>query len=923
MDINAYGLSLTQPVSVWNRPLSIEPKSFFLNLAKAAVNGVKLELDDAFENLMDAFQASGVGDQAGQVAWVLIYRALTRATADLVTDARDLFLLADPERLPDAAAQEGLSSILADHLAHCEARIDADFFEHPERFGLLADFKPGFSHWLRGLGLDPGSATALAERLPDRFTLALHGEWLKEPERFAIIGKAIDSPFTRAVGRRRHWLQYAAWLREQVNGRMFGEAFGLRQVYVPLRAYYVEKPKEETELPADRPVPSREKNRRIVVDLHQTLTEWVEHWNPQELVRVVSGGPGSGKSSFCKMLAAELAETLGIPVLYCPLHLIDPQADLIQAVASFVTQDRYLQGSPLDGKDGEDRLLVIFDGLDELSMQGRAASEVAQGFVDEVLRKADAFAAQGLCRQFLISGRDLAVQANASRLRHPGQVLHVLPYQINEREREGYEDSQNLLAEDQRDLWWQRYGRASGKSFSAMPEELRLENLAEITGQPLLNYLIALSHGRNRLDFTRETTLNAIYADLLQAVYERQWEGGRRHRGTGDLAEKDFGRILEEIALAVWHGDGRTATVETIHQRCQRSKLDRYLEQFQEGAKQGVTRLLTAFYFRQAGDVRGEKTFEFTHKSFGEYLVARRLVRMLGTVQTQLDRQAENPDDGWDERKALEHWAEICGPTTIDEYVNAFVQHEVATQPPEVWPRWQRTLCRLIESVVTHGMPMERLGLPRFQEMLRQSRNAEEALLALHFACARLTRDVVKIGWPSPTAFGEWLKRLQGQRLGSVNTLAQNSLGHLDLRGCVIHIADLFSAHMVGADLSGAHLSGADLSRAHLSGAHLSGAHLRGAHLSGANLRGANLTGADLSRAHLSRAHLSQAHLSRADLSEADLSEANLSRANLSEADLSGAHLRVADLREAKLDGATLEGADMEGADLTNARMPR
>lgn len=330
MDTNSHGLSLTHPVSIWNRPLSIEPKSFFLNLAKAAVNGVKLELDDAFENLMDALHASGVGDQAGQVAWVLIYRALMCATTDLVTDARDLFLLADPQRLPDDEAQKELSSILADHLAHCEARIDTEFFERPERLGLLTDFKPGFSHWLRGLGLDSESAAALAERLPDRFTLALHGEWLKEPERFAIISKAIDSPFTRAVGRRRHWLQYAAWLLEQVNERMFGEAFGLRRVYVPLRAYYVEKPKDETELPVDRLSHGREKDRHIVVDLHQTLTEWVKHWNSQNLVRVVSGGPGSGKSSFCKMLAAELADTLDIPVLYCPLHLIDPQADLIQ-----------------------------------------------------------------------------------------------------------------------------------------------------------------------------------------------------------------------------------------------------------------------------------------------------------------------------------------------------------------------------------------------------------------------------------------------------------------------------------------------------------------------------------------------------------------------------------------------------------------
>ena len=878
---NTYGLSLTHPVSVWNRPLSIEPKGFFLNLAKAAVNGAKLELDDAFENLMDALQASGVGDQAGQVAWVLIYRALMQATADLVTDAADLFLLADRDRLPDAAAQEALGAVLAGHLLHCEARIDSEFFAHPERFGLLADFKPGFSHWLQCLGLDPGSAAALAGRLPGRFTLALHGEWLKEPERFAVIGQAIDSPFTRAVGRRRHWLQYAAWLREQVNGRMFGEPFGLRQVYVPLRAYYHERPKGDTELKTEGPGTSREDGRRIVLDLTQTLADWVAKWDPEDPVRVVSGGPGSGKSSFCKMLAADLADSLGIPILYCPLHLIDPQADLIQAIVGFVTQDRYLQGSPLDGREGEDRLLVIFDGLDELSMQGRAAAEVAQSFVDEVLRKAAAFAGQGLHRQFLISGRDLAVQANAGRLRRTGQVLHVLPYQVAKQEREGYEDPQGLLAQDQRDLWWQRYGQASGKGFTEMPQELGSANLAEITRQPLLNYLIALSHGRKRLDFSQETTLNAIYADLLHSVYERQWEGGRRHSGTGELAEKDFDRILEEIALAVWHGDGRVATVETIHRRCQRSKLDRYLEQFQEGAKKGVTRLLTAFYFRQAGDVRGEKTFEFTHKSFGEYLTARRLVRMLAAVQTQLDRQAENPDDGWDERRALEHWAEICGPTAIDNYVNDFVQHEVAMQPPEDRARWQRTICRLIESAVTHGMPMERLGLSRFQEMVRHSRNAEEALLAMHFACARLTREVVEIKWSLRTAFGEWLKRLQGQREWLDNTLAQRSLGYLALGHSGIDLADLFEARLEGASLSGASIHYATLNFASLTDANLSHAMLRNA-----NLRYAILRYAILRNANLRYANLTDADLTGANLTEANLTNANLMRATLTNAQM-------------------------------------
>ncbi len=693
---------------------------------------------------------------------------------------------------------------------------------------------------------------------------------------------------------------------------MFGEPFGLRQVYVPLRAYYHERPKGDTELRTEGPGTRREDGRRIVLDLTQTLADWVAKWDPEDPVRVVSGGPGSGKSSFCKMLAAHLADSLGIPILYVPLHLIDPQADLIQAVAGFVTQDRYLQGSPLDGGEGEERLLVIFDGLDELSMQGRAAAEVAQSFVDEVLRKAVAFAGQGLHRQFLISGRDLAVQANAGRLRRTGQVLHVLPYQVDEDAREGYEDPQGLLAQDQRNLWWRRYGEASGKGFTEMPKDLGSANLAEITRQPLLNYLIALSHGRKRLDFSQETTLNAIYADLLQAVYERQWEGGRRHSGTGELAEKDFDRILEEIALAVWHGDGRVATVETIHQRCRLSKLDRYLEQFQEGAKKGVTRLLTAFYFRQAGDVRGEKTFEFTHKSFGEYLTARRLVRMLAAVQTQLDRQAENPDDGWDERRALEQWAEICGPTAIDDYVNEFVQHEVAMRPPADWTRWQRTICRLIESAVTHGMPMERLGLPRFQEMLRQSRNAEEALLAMHFSCARLTRKVVEIKWPLQTAFGEWLKRLQGQREGRDNTLAQRSLGYLDLSNCTLHHIDLFRASLAGVDLRRA-----GMVLANLESALLNLAHLREANVIEANLAHSTLTGADLAYARLNSSNLDGAKLQGANLEGADLEGANLESANLTGANLAQANLTNALLHRAKLDRANLKRAI-----LTNAQMP-
>jgi hypothetical protein len=56
-----------------------------------------------------------------------------------------------------------------------------------------------------------------------------------------------------------------------------------------------------------------------------------------------------------------------------------------------------------------------------------------------------------------------------------------------------------------------------------MPAELRREDLKEITAQPLLNYLLALSRTRGKLDFAAATNLNEIYEDLLAAIWERRW----------------------------------------------------------------------------------------------------------------------------------------------------------------------------------------------------------------------------------------------------------------------------------------------------------------------------------------------------------------------------------------------------------------
>jgi hypothetical protein len=177
-----------------------------------------------------------------------------------------------------------------------------------------------------------------------------------------------------------------------------------------------------------------------------------------------------------------------------------------------------------------------------------------------------------------------------------------------------------------------------------MPQELASDNLTDITTVPLLNYLLSFSLIRSKIQFDETTNLNIIYNDLLERIYEREWENRRQHPTIQDIEFNHFVRILEEIALAVWHGDGRTTTVATIEAYCKDSELEKLFDIFEEEVARGINRLLLAFYFRQHGystkeKEKTEKTFEFVHKSFGEYLTAKRIVRELKKIDRQLKQK--------------------------------------------------------------------------------------------------------------------------------------------------------------------------------------------------------------------------------------------------------------------------------------------
>lgn len=914
-------LKVKKPVPVLFKPVKADFKDLFKALAKGVGHTATGKWVELGADAVEALAALGLTTEPGELAFLLIRRSLTAAVFDLVGDSASQ--LSDTT----AADAEALIDNLDLSIEAKDMSVDQKFLDRPGDLPIVESFKKLLSDWLKGLGIEDSAADAIADRLPTYFVYALNQEWRRNSKSYDPLLKALNTPFTRAGDREWAWVQYSAMLERRIQEPVFDEPFSLSQIFVPLSAYY-SKETPRTEMEVDSLRDQRQKRRQVVIDLQKELEDWVDGTGSQDTIRVISGGPGSGKSSFARVFASGVAQSQSkIKVLFVPLHLIDASKDLVEEVGRFVRDEGVLGSNPLDPESHEPNLLVIFDGLDELASQGKAAADIARGFVREVEKTVERRNQQVIRLRVLLSGRELVVQENESEFRRPRQILNLLPYftpllaeyknDVVVHDGIEYEDPAKLLQRDSRQEWWKNYGVLTGKHFESLPKELNRDDLTEITAQPLLNYLVALSFTRDKLDFSKDINLNSIYEDLVTAVHERGYEKRRAYGPIRHMTLDQFSRVLEEIGLAAWHGDGRTTTVSEIEEHCKASGLARMLDDFQEGAKAGVTRLLAAFFFRQYGRrASGDPTFVFTHKSFGEYLAARRVVRAIEKVSRELEDRASNPDEGWDERDALKHWAQICGPSAMTGYLHTFLLNEVRLRSHTELEQWQEQLTRLFNFILRHAMPMEQLQIATFREAMYQSGNAEEALLVALNVCAQTTGRRSIIEQPEPITFGTWLMRIEGQSDGT-GRLARRSLSFLTLPGVHLFSNDLARASLVSSDLEGIEADfvcapSADLSSANLKNALLMFAYVYNSNLSNTNFERAILMEAYMYEVNLEGANLRDANLEGANLTKANLTKANLTGANLTDANLTGANLTDANLTDANLEGTNLKDVKVD-----------
>ncbi|MGC4042789.1 MAG: pentapeptide repeat-containing protein [Armatimonas sp.] len=803
-------------------------------------------------------------------AHTLVQRALSTAIAEIVGDTRNHIITAD-------LVGEGLlESAGADEEAWT---LSPAFLERPREVELIQFAQLVLEKWLVQHGVSDGLARARSEVLPDSFCLKLHDELAQHAAFYEPLLSYLKLQTSALVREQWEWERYRSSLIAMPHQRLFDDEddVKLSDVFVPLSAYWFERGKGE--------------GRRHLVDVEIALTEWFDGEERDDYLRVLSGDPGSGKTSCSRIWAAKIAkERPGWRVLYIPLHELNYSGNLRESLRNYLRDEENLDVDLLVSQC-RDKVLLCVDGLDELAMAGATAQEAATNFVRHLVGVLNT--GGGRIRA-LLGGRELIVSQCKNEMTSK-QVLYMTPY-----------------SDEKRSEWWSKYGAASKRGYLELPEDLEREDLEELTRQPLFNYLIALSYNRfvsapegaDVLNFANAVTVNEIYGDLLRSVWQRRWGTTNPHIAGEyrSLEQVEFEDLLEEVAVVVWQSGSRAASLKDIEMRCKQENLTEAIGILNAEARKGVFRLLTAFHFRFSGE--DNQSVEFTHKSFGEYLTARRIVRLMSDITERRIHAQGARRPNWDSQPELVAWGRLCGPVSLDDTdlnLSHFLIREVRGKSEEVRSDLEDTFVILAWEMINDGMPMDKLGLPSFQEMEHQARNAEESLLCALFGTINRA--------PAPTAESDHIFFLGKSLVSRWNT--RDTLTGWQLAGPVVSSLSFIGvtfpeANLVGANLEGAYLDSADLRNAYLIGASLNGACLYAAKLDGAIMRDANLR----------RADMRAAQMDGVDLRDADLTDARLEKAAMFHVDLREANLARADLRDAHLWGANLDGSQIEDTNL-------
>jgi hypothetical protein len=265
-------------------------------LLKSSVNLAFLNFNDLSINAIEILDNLGLSNSVEEQAGLLIIQALKRSVKNLLEGTQ---ILQDKKTIKELLQKFDLDDN--------PTVIDENFFKNPQTTPLIIKFKTGLLEWLKTM-FNETDANNYSNRFPLYYVEALYLEWAENSDRYNLLQENLNNPFQEAVDKENGWNRYRIHLQKKVQESVFAETFSLEQIYIPLRAYYLKKTDDTQKQP-----------KKVIVDCLEELETWVNTKDKTNAIRYLSGGPGSGKSSFTKIFAAKQAQK-GLYVLLIPLH---------------------------------------------------------------------------------------------------------------------------------------------------------------------------------------------------------------------------------------------------------------------------------------------------------------------------------------------------------------------------------------------------------------------------------------------------------------------------------------------------------------------------------------------------------------------------------------------------------------------------
>lgn len=230
-------------IKLLNRKVKTDYKKIIQALTKAGMRCAVGDYDKAFLDLTNLISAVQLDTPEENLAYRLMRTALVNAAHDLAIEYQADFITEyqEPEKLYDNPDYQKFLDNLTPLLDDTEIELTPSFIQQPRKNPILPPFQAHLHKWFTFF-LDPKRWTAtdietITNRLPTYFIFALHHEWQHNHLNYKPLNDFINAPTTPAAQRERQWLTYNAYLQAETERPIFGDSFGLTEIFIQPRAY--------------------------------------------------------------------------------------------------------------------------------------------------------------------------------------------------------------------------------------------------------------------------------------------------------------------------------------------------------------------------------------------------------------------------------------------------------------------------------------------------------------------------------------------------------------------------------------------------------------------------------------------------------------------------------------------------------------